>query len=413
MSRSGILLLLLIIAQSVFRPVSVHADDSIAPRPIAPWVSAGAGALMLGGGLASHYAYPHSFKVPLTGNHGSRGADVVQYLPLAAPWVLKAAGVHTRSGWEHMAVSQAFGVGIMAGSVKLIKSSVSSLRPDGSDYRSFPSGHTAWAFMGATVMAMELADSSPWYALGGYTLATAVAVERVVDAHHYPADVVAGAGIGVLSAQIGYMIGDLICGRPAGALTGRDISSGGNYSYLSVATGLSLPLGRVSAGGTVIQRLPALTTGVRGGWAIDDHWGLGVELGVMSTPLITDVAHDRTYVKNQTSIGVSVVPYYNLSLSDRISIQAEAGAGYRHNMPLKLDDADAVTTGTSSPVGRVGVGCVIRMNSHFSARAQVGYEVSRYRYTVRPSVGYHISEPASAHGVGSAILVSLSSRYEF
>lgn len=413
MSRSGILLMLFIIAQSVLRPVSMLADDSIAARQAAPWVSAGAGAMMLGGGLATHYAYPHSFKTAEDGKHGSRGADVVQYLPLATPWVLKAAGVQTRSGWGQMAVSQAFGVGIMAGSVKLFKNSVSSLRPDGSDYRSFPSGHTAWAFMGATVMAIELVDRSPWYALGGYTLATAVAVERVVDAHHYPADVMAGAGIGVLSAQIGYMLGDLICGHPAGAFTGHDISSGGNYSFLSVATGLSMPLGRVRAGETVIQRLPALTTGIRGGWAIDDHWGLGVELGVMSTPLITDVAHDRTYVKNQTSVGVSVVPYYNLSLSDRISFQAEAGVGYRHNMPLKLDDADAVTTGTSSPVGRIGVGCVVKMNSHFSARAQVGYEVSRYRYTVRPSADYHISQPASAHGVGSAILVSLSSRYEF
>lgn len=388
-------------------------DDSIAPRPVAPWVAAGSGALMLGGGVAAHYGYPRNVEVASPGVRSSRGTGVLQYVPLAMPWALKAAGVHTRSGWGQMAVSQAFGVGIMAGSVKLIKNGVSSLRPDGSDYHSFPSGHTAWAFMGATVMAIELAEQSPWYALGGYTLATAIAVERVMDAHHYPADVMAGAGIGMLSAQLGYLIGDLICGRPAGSLTGHDISPRGNYSYLSVATGLSMPLGCVRAGGTVIQRLPALVTALRGGWAIDDHWGLGLELGVTSTPLITDVAHDRTFVKSQCSVGVSVVPYYNLSLSRRVSLQAEAGVGYRHNLPLNLDDADAITIGTSSPVGRVGVGCVVKMNSHFSARAQVGYEMSRYRYTVRPSADYHITEAASARGVGSAILVSLSSRYEF
>ncbi len=192
-----------------------------------------------------------------------RGTDWLQYAPLAAPWILKATGVPTRSGWGRMAVSQGIATMLMAGSVKTLKETVSSTRPDGSDTHSFPSGHTAWAFMGATMMARELADVSPWYAVGAYAVATGIAVERAVDRHHYPTDIVAGAGIGILSAQLGYWLGDIIFGDRNLDIRAEGLRLNTNVSYLSLQTGLALPLGPVKAGDTRLQRLPALSAALR------------------------------------------------------------------------------------------------------------------------------------------------------
>ena len=408
------MLLLLIFARgSVMRADTIAQPDSVPRwRPLPSWSGIALGAGMAGVAAGARQIYPHDYTVHGSDKRSDRMTDYLQFAPLATPWILKAAGVPTRSDWKRMAVSQGVATALMIGSVKGLKEAVGSMRPDGSGRGSFPSGHTAWAFMGATMMAYELGDLSPWYTVGAYTLATGIAVERVLDRHHYPVDVMAGAGIGILAANVGYLIGDLIFGQSHGCITGRDLRSESCFSFMSLETGLSLPLGPIRAGSTAIQRLPALSVSLRSGLNISDHWGLGLELGMLSTPLITNVHHDRTYVKPLTSLSVMVAPYYIRSLSSRVSLTAEAAAGYRHNLALNLDDK-SVESGTSSPVGRINVGCVLRLNRHFSTRATVGYEMSRYSFRVSPSVSYHIPEAASVHGVSSALLVNISSRYEF
>ena len=62
---------------------------------------------------------------------------------------------------------------------KEVKHSANVTRPDGSNNHSFPSGHTAMAFMAATMLHKEYGTTrSPWYSIGGYTVATATAVSR-------------------------------------------------------------------------------------------------------------------------------------------------------------------------------------------------------------------------------------------
>ncbi len=79
-------------------------------------------------------------------------------------------------------------------------------RPDGSANNSFPSGHTAQAFAAATFLYNEYGKShSIWFTIGGYAAATATGVLRILNDKHWISDVIAGAGVGILSANLGCM----------------------------------------------------------------------------------------------------------------------------------------------------------------------------------------------------------------
>lgn len=60
--------------------------------------------------------------------------------------------------------------------------------------------------MGAELVRMEYKDSSPLYGIGAYTIACGVAFLRLYNERHWCNDVLAGAGIGILSARIGYWL---------------------------------------------------------------------------------------------------------------------------------------------------------------------------------------------------------------
>lgn len=135
------------------------------------------------------------------GDHHIKVDDYLQYLPAAAYLGLGPAGVSSRHGIVGRLLAGAtatVALGIMTEGLKL---AVDEERPDGSDKRSFPSGHTAKAFAGAELMRLEYGLP---YAIGAYTVATGVAFLRMYNGRHWLNDVLAGAGIGILSARIGY-----------------------------------------------------------------------------------------------------------------------------------------------------------------------------------------------------------------
>jgi len=88
-------------------------------------------------------------------------------------------------------------IGVATATTFTLKYSVRRERPDGSDDLSFPSGHTMYAFQGATFIHQRYG----WrYALAAYAGACFVGYSRVESDKHYLGDVLAGAAIGTLSS---------------------------------------------------------------------------------------------------------------------------------------------------------------------------------------------------------------------
>ena len=67
------------------------------------------------------------------------------------------------------------------------------------DEFSFPSGHTAGAFLMATV----LSSSFPEWAAFFYILAALIGVSRIYNGVHFPGDVLAGFSLGMICAKFG------------------------------------------------------------------------------------------------------------------------------------------------------------------------------------------------------------------
>lgn len=145
--------------------------------------------------------------------HGDGLDDILQYTPYATVLTLKTCGVDSRSDWPQLAANTAMSFVVSAGVTYTLKHTVNEWRPDRSDRRSFPSGHATFAFAGATVLHHEFGHVSPWISVGGYTVATLTAADRVRRDRHYWYDVAAGAAVGVLSTELTYFVTDRLFPR--------------------------------------------------------------------------------------------------------------------------------------------------------------------------------------------------------
>ena len=400
--------------------LSSYAQDSIVAPQYSPcryspqqqWIPTTLGGLsMLATGTiahaTSHMWTPSQFKA-----ENKQVVDILQYGPMAFPWIMKICGAPTRSGWGRMATSHATATIAMAGSVYLLKDNVRSLRPDGTDYRSFPSGHTAWAYMGATMIARELGWKSPWYTMGAYTIASAVAMQRVADSRHHPADVAAGAGIGILATQLGYYIGDIIFKDRQidnHASTGNEII---NTTHLSLSNTFGIPFSKVETAKGSIYINSWLETSINISLALNNTWSIEGGVAMRSASVMGDLPQGYTYIAPLNSVGVNITPCYTATLSDKYAISVGVGGGYYRNFTLKSIN-NAINTNDNTYVGRASINGIIAISDHLNISAGIGYEVSPQSFELTPCDDYGIKATVKGNKTTHTLIMSISTNATF
>jgi membrane-associated phospholipid phosphatase len=132
--------------------------------------------------------------------------NYLQFGPGIAVYALNLAGIHGKHNFKDRTMIYLMSNLFAEGTVFSLKGITHQLRPDGSTYNSFPSGHTAEAFASAEFMRQEYKDVSPWYGVAGYAMATATGMLRMYNNRHWLSDVVTGAGIGIASTRLAYWL---------------------------------------------------------------------------------------------------------------------------------------------------------------------------------------------------------------
>ena len=252
---------------------------------------------------------------------------------------MKLGGVEGRSSWGRMLASDAFSALLMGSVVFSLKQTTHVMRHDGSNDHSFPSGHTATAFMTATMLAKEYGHKSPWIGIGAYSVATAMGLMRMANNKHWLSDVLTGAGIGILSTELGYYLADLIF-KEKGIRRFTDNEAFDRWdkpSFFGLYIGMNIPL----SGYDIDERhefstSSGSTAGVEGAWFFSPYIGLGGRFAMSNTAIIVNgtEAEANTF----DAISLSAGSYFSYPLSSRFSIGSKLLGGFVHYPKLQFHD---------------------------------------------------------------------------
>ena len=169
--------------------------------------------------ISSLYRWDRTVCLKIFNYEGKRIIDTLMYVmsrlgdgPLYAGICLLLLAVNGSAGMALLkVVLPAFGLELIV--QKSIKHAVKRKRPCYSlpgivqrivppDEFSFPSGHTAGAFLTATA----LSSFFPYLAVPSCIFAVLVGISRIYNGVHYPGDVLAGMLLGILSTHISMLI---------------------------------------------------------------------------------------------------------------------------------------------------------------------------------------------------------------
>lgn len=256
--------------------------------------------------------------------------NYTQLAPAAVMVGLKAAGVKSRSSWGRMLLSDALSTALMTATVQGLKRSTNVMRPDGSDNHSFPSGHTATAFMTATMLSKEYGYKSPWISVGAYSVATATGLMRMANNKHWLSDVMVGAGVGIMATEFGYWLADIIC-KDKGLNVRNKTNANDNIdneknSFLSLYMGFNLPLSKYDLDEqNVFQTSTGTTIGLEGAWFANRYIGVGGRASFSNLQYIVNKndAPDKTFNYFTAMAG----PYFSVPVTRRFSVGSKLIGG--------------------------------------------------------------------------------------
>ena len=140
----------------------------------------------------------------------TNSADYIMWMPSASVYALDALKVKTRHTFTQHLILDAGSILITGGlglGMRIISKNMKAYNSNGTK---FPSGHAANAFRGAEILHQELKLQSPVLSYSGYVVATGVGLLRIYNKNHYLTEVLAGAGLGILSTKLTYWLFDKI-----------------------------------------------------------------------------------------------------------------------------------------------------------------------------------------------------------
>ncbi|MFC6267161.1 phosphatase PAP2 family protein [Frigoriflavimonas asaccharolytica] len=132
--------------------------------------------------------------------------DITTLAPAAAVYILNFAGIEGKHNFKDRSIVIATSFALTGASTFALKNTTKRTRPDGSAANSFPSGHSAYVFASAEFLWQEYKDVSIWYGISGYVLASGTGFLRMYNNRHWFSDVAMGAGIGILSTKVAYLL---------------------------------------------------------------------------------------------------------------------------------------------------------------------------------------------------------------
>ena len=306
--------------------------------------------------------------------------DYTQYAPAAVMLGLKACGYEGRTGWGQMLVADAFSVAIMTGVTQGVKYSVKRMRPDESRRNSFPSGHTGTSFLTATMLHKEYGWRSPWWSIGGYSVAALTGVSRILNNKHWMSDVAAGAAIGIGSVHLGYYLSDLIFKK-------KYINSAYEapkffYSPDEKHYACELYFARRFILGDAIDFFTGNQV-LRGGCA-----GLSTDIPIVPSIGISARlgANSLTYATGFTEDAYEAMAggYYNYHFAKRFELQAQALAGLSW-MPGTPEGCSSSDTNAASISTGIGLGFMLDENfkiQAFSDYQTIGAASDRWLHSI-------------------------------
>lgn len=299
--------------------------------------------------------------------------DYLQYAPAAALLSMKLGGVEGHSDWGRMLTAHAFSVAITAATINSLKYTTKVIRPDGSTQNSFPSGHTATAFMTATMFNKEYGSKYPWLGLTSYAAASTTGLMRISNNRHWLSDVLTGAGIGILSTEMGYFLSDLIMGHnPKRRTDSEQLPERHNPSFLALYMGVNAPLQRYNAKHKVsFQTAAGATAGLEGAYFMHRNLGVGARFTASNIRVLMK-GKQQEDMDAADLLTFCAGAYVSAPISRRWEVGTKLLAGIAHYPKIELGSFRH--EGHRGCCLGTGLSLTYQQTTHFGMRFSIDYD---------------------------------------
>ncbi len=385
-----------------------YQSDSF-KRTIAPAALITAGLLAYGDGRLLNREAMREWRNTFIPEFHDNFDDYTQFLSGFLALGLNAAGVPGQHNLLRATGTYAMSQSIVFVAVHTGKELMAVKRPDGSANNAFPSGHTAASFASARFLDREYGHISYLYSLTGYSLAAYTGVMRQLNNRHWMSDVFVGAGVGLLSTDIAYVLMEEIFddkGRNPPRAPSPERARG-NPSYLDFRIGYADQAGDLEDIREFLEAEQGWTAGFEGAFFFNNYFGVGGEISVSGFPINTEnfvpendsilLVADEVVTQPFGSQSVYAGPFFNLPLAERWAVTGKLTAGWSEGaharVTIKVKEEFEDELGSEVPIAlfepsaafgvAAGVAVRVMVSERIGLRIFGEYNHSKPDYVIR------------------------------